>query len=120
MSRLKADLEAELESTKKRLDEIEPELMQQMTCDGVQRVNAHGRTVYIHRQLWAKPKDGDKNAVCEALRGCGLGQYVSETFNTNSLSAYIRELEQQQQPVPEPLAAVIETSEVFRLRTRAN
>ena len=30
-------------------------------------------------------KDGDKPAVCKALKRCRLGDYVEETFNTNSL-----------------------------------
>lgn len=120
LQKLKADLDAELESCKKRLAEIEPILLDQFSQNSTSKVTAHGRTVYVHRQLWAKAKDGDKQAVIEALRASSLTQYVSETFNTNSLSAYVRELEAQGVPLPEPLAATIETSEVFSLRSRTS
>ena len=47
-----------------------------------------------------------------------LGDYVEETFNTNSLSAYVRELDREGKPLSTALAAVLDVSEVFKLRTR--
>jgi hypothetical protein len=43
---------------------------------------------------------------------------VEETFNTNSLSAYVRELDREERALPPTLAAVLEVSEVYKLRTR--
>ena len=61
---------------------------------------------------------GDKPAVCKALKRSRLGGYVEETYNTNSLSAYIRELDREDKPLSDALAKVLEISEVFKLRTR--
>jgi hypothetical protein len=120
LSKARADLETELEALRKRSEEIEPVLLEQMSADGMQRVNAHGRTVYVHRQLWAKAR-GDKSAVVEALRGCGLPQYVTpESFNTNSLSAYVREIEQGEGELPTALKDVLELTEKYSLRVRAS
>jgi hypothetical protein len=62
-----------------------------------------GPTVYSERKLWAKldvDEDADENerkarkaAAIAALKEAGLGEYVEEGFNSNSLSAVIRERE---------------------------
>ena len=111
-------LEAEIETIKAEAAEIAPRLLPQFEPSGMERVSIDGRTVYIERKLWAKAKDGDKSAVCKALRRCRLGDYVEETFNTNSLSAYVRELDREERQLPPTLPAVLDISEVFKLRTR--
>lgn len=111
-------LEAEVDSVKAEAAELEQRLLPQFEQSGMERVFIDGRTVYIERKLWARAKDGDKHAVCRALKRCRLGDYVEETFNTNSLSAYVRELDREERPLPPALAAVLEVSEVFKLRTR--
>ncbi len=111
-------LEAEIETVKAQTSELEQALLPQFEQSGMERVSIDGRTVYIERKLWAKAKDGDKPAVCKALKRCRLGDYVEETFNTNSLSAYVRELDREGRPLPPSLATVLDVSEVFKLRTR--
>ena len=111
-------LEAEIDTIKAEASELEGRLLPQFEQSGTERIAIDGRTVYVERKLWAKPKDGDKPAVCKALKRCRLGDYVEETFNTNSLSAYVRELDREERPLPPTLAAVLDVSEVYKLRTR--
>jgi len=111
-------LEAEIDTLKAEAAELEQALMPQFEQAGIERVSVDGRTVYVERKLWAKARDGDKAAVCKALKRCRLGDYVEETFNTNSVSAYIRELDREGRPLPASLREVLEVSEVFKLRTR--
>ena len=111
-------LEDEVDGIKAEAAELESALMPQFEQAGIERVSIDGRTVYIERKLWAKAKDGDKPAVCKALKRCRLGDYVEETFNTNSLSAYVRELDREGKPLSPALASVLDVSEVFKLRTR--
>ena len=111
-------LEAEVDSIKAEAAELEGLLLPQFEQSGMERVSIDGRTVYVERKLWAKAKDGDKPSVCKALKRCRLGDYVEETFNTNSLSAYVRELDREGRQMPPSLVAVLEVSEVFKLRTR--
>jgi hypothetical protein len=113
-------LEAEVEAVKAEAAELEQRLLPQFEHSGMERVSIDGLTVYLERKLWAKAKDGDKPSVCTALKRCHLGDYVEETFNTNSLSAYIRELDRERRPLPPTLAPVLDVSEVFKLRTRRN
>ena len=112
------DLEAQVEAIKKETAELETLLLPQFEQEAIERISIDGRTVYVERKLWAKAKDGDKPAVCKALKRCRLGDYVEETYNTNSLSAYIRELDREGKPLSQALATVLEISEVFKLRTR--
>jgi hypothetical protein len=111
-------LEAEIDAIKAEAAQLEESLLPQFEQTGLEKVSIDGRTVYIERKLWAKAKDGDKAAVCKALKRAHLGDYVEETFNTNSLSAYVRELDREGRPLPPSLREVLEVSEVFKLRTR--
>ena len=111
-------LEAEIDTIKAESAELEGRLLPQFEQSGMERVAIDGRTVYVERKLWAKAKDGDKPAVCKALKRCRLGDYVEETFNSNSLSAYVRELDREERKMPPSLAAVLDVSEVYKLRTR--
>jgi hypothetical protein len=111
-------LEAEIDSVKAEVAELEQLLLPEFERNGVERVSIDGKTIYLERKLWAKAKDGDKAAVCKALKRCRLGDYVEETFNTNSLSAYVRELDREGRDLPPSLREVLEVSEVFKLRTR--
>jgi hypothetical protein len=111
-------LETEIDAVKAEAAELEQRLLPQFEQSGVERLSIDGRTIYLERKLWAKARDGDKAAVCCALKRARLGDYVEETFNTNSLSAYVRELDREGRPLPPSLETVLDISEVFHLRTR--
>jgi len=111
-------LEAEVDTIKAEATELEQRLLPQFEQEGFEKISIDGRTVYVERKLWAKARDGNKAAVCKALKRARLGDYVEETFNTNSLSAYVRELDREERPLPPSLREVLEVSEVFKLRTR--
>jgi len=97
---------------------IEQLLLPEFERNGLEKVSIDGRTVYLERKLWAKAKDGDKAAMCKALKRAHLGDFVEQTFNTNSLSAYVRELDREEKPLPPSLRKVVEISEVYKLTTR--
>ena len=82
---------------------------------GSARIN--GFTVYIHRQLWAGTAEGKSGSdVAEALRDMGLGHLA--TANWQSLSAWVRELAQNEESLPPALEGVVAVTERFGLRTR--
>jgi len=111
-------LETEIDTVKAEAAELEQRLLPEFERGGLEKISIDGRTVYLERKLWAKAKDGDKAVVCKALKRAHLGDFVEETFNTNSLSAYVRELDREERPLPPTLHGVLEISEVFKLRTR--
>lgn len=123
----KKELEAELNEVKKELDEIGGEngyLLDQMIQAGVEKLNVNGRTLYIHRQLWAGAVDGDYDAACDGLEEAGLGDYVQRRFNVHSLSAYFREryneddVIEPEEIIPEPLKGKVSLIEKVKIRSR--
>jgi len=130
----KKELDAELKAAKQRLDDIEQLLIPQFIEDGVQNMTVAGRTISLVQDIYASPLD-DRDHVVAALKASDLGQYVAENYNTNSLTAFVREvardvaaLAEMQGRVydegevlhalPKPLDAALKISFVHSLRSR--
>jgi hypothetical protein len=86
-------LQAELAGINKNISNVEQQVLDQFIEGGVQSVKtATGQTVYLHKQLWANARDGDHERACDALVVAGYGELVQRRFNTNRLSALVREI----------------------------
>lgn len=118
LTKRKRQAEDDLDEVKKELARLEGQLLEDFEHAGVDSMRIDGHTVYPHRQLFANARDGDKERAVEALRACGLHDYVKEQFNTQSLSAYVRELDELEEPLPQPLADALDVYEKFTLRVR--
>jgi hypothetical protein len=105
LTQRKRELDRELKQVKDEMAPLEQELLQRFAENGWQKVSHKGTgyTFYVRQQIWARAADGDKAAACEALRAAGLGDFVAESFNYQSLSAYFRELADQRAFQGEPL-----------------
>lgn len=111
--------EAEAEDYKKQANDLQDELLEQFAEEGVRKISVDGVTTYLHRVLWAKVEEGaSREQVVEGLKACGFGQFVSETYNTQTVSAWLRDLEREKEPLPEELQGVLTGTEVFTLRNR--
>lgn len=120
LAKTKKDLEVMLGDIKRKLEVIEPVLLQAIEEDRFpQSSRVNGMTVYLKREVWASPKDGDYEKACEALRAANLGEYVHERFNTNSVSAYVRDLEREGEPLPPILQDALNVTEKFKVQARA-
>jgi vacuolar-type H+-ATPase subunit I/STV1 len=130
----KKDLDAELKSVKQQLDDLEEALVPQFIEDGVQRMTVDGRTVSIQQDVYASPLN-DREDVVDALKQSELGQYVAENYNTNSLTAFVREVKRDvelraqsenrmyteddvRSALPEPLGRALKISFVHKLSSR--
>ena len=115
-------LEAKLEEIKARLTETQQEILDQFARDGVSSVKVtdgnEDATIYLHKQMWARPKDGDYVATCFALRRNGLSSFVKETVNLQTLSAYVREQEKEGQPLPSDVAETLDVRTEYAVRVR--
>lgn len=112
-------LEESLDAVKKIAAAVEKSLLDDFERAGVSSAKVNGTTVCLHRTMAVRPK-ADRLAVCAALRAAGLGDYVSveATYNTNSLTAYVKEQEKNGEPIPECLRETLELTELFFVRTR--
>lgn len=124
----KKELKDQLGDVKEQLEKLEEELTPEFEKAGVPNISVNGRTIYIHKQLWAGYKESREQAL-EALKKAGLEDYVYETYNTNSLSAYFREVyrdaEDEQGFIDDPenilgpeLKGAIKLTEKVSLRSR--
>ncbi len=134
----KRDLDAELKAANQRLDELEDLIIPQFMEAGVPSiavtVDGSTRTLSIYPDVYASPLNG-RTEVAAALKASELGQYVAENYNSNSLTAYVREvwrevllLAKQQNRVageedvraalPKPLGEVLKISLVHKLSSR--
>ena len=113
---------AEVKSLEEQMDALKEPLLKQLQETGVQNVKAGGRTVYLHRQVWAGLGEGvSKEQVIEALEAAGMEDYVYKTFNSQTISAYVRD--QKEGPdglpvLPPELAGKLVAKEVYEIRVR--
>ena len=119
LRRRQAELSSESDTIKEEADGIEQELLEEFATDGVQSMNVDGVTVYLNRQLWAGLEEGvSKSDAMEALRRAGLDHFISEAYNTSTLSGWLRDLEREDEQLPPELEGVIKSTERYSLRTR--
>lgn len=115
-------LEAQVSELNKERMALEDTIRSMLIEEGVSNipldVDGEAMTVHSHRQLWVKPKKGiERDAVCEALRSCGLDWMVKENFNANTLSSFVREELSNERAIPDEVTAVCDLD--FRHRVRA-
>jgi hypothetical protein len=93
LTELKRTLDQELKNVKAEIGPREEALLGEFADLGVtsMRHEQTGKLAYVRRQIWARPAVEDRAEACDALRQAGLGDYVAESFNVQSLSAYFRE-----------------------------
>lgn len=118
---LQKSSEAEAEAYKQEANLIEAELIEAFGEAGMQNVNIDGRTIYLHRSTYAQRATGiDVEDVKAALRAAGADDLISETVNHQTLSAYVRELLDDDGPgLPPALDGVLELGERYSIRVRA-
>ena len=119
LRRQQRERETETEAIKEQADQIEAQLLEEFAVDGVQSMSVDGMTVYLSRQLWASIPDGvEKEQVIDGLKSAGLEHFVRENYNTQTLSSWMRDLEREDESLPEPLQGLLTGSERYNLRVR--
>jgi hypothetical protein len=112
------ELESKMKSIKNAKAKLEEPLLTQMTNSGINSMSLEGLgTLYIRSQIWPKFKDGMTRAdVVKAMKLDGISEdFLKEDYNGQSFAAYIREIEQAGELLPEHLSKVVEPSEKFNL-----
>ena len=118
----------ELNAKKKILDAeyetIEKLLLEQYDQEKVTSVTVsvgdRDRIVYASKRFWARKKDDvTSEQVYDALIADGIDQLATSGFNTNSLSAYLKDkLSEEGASLPPNLAQVIDAKEYPSISTR--
>lgn len=112
----KRDLDAQSKALATEIDAIEAELLEQWTEAGRSSETVNGYTVYLAHRDWATPKDGDRGRVVAALEALGMRDMV--TYNTQTLSSWWKERQEQGEEVPPTLAEVVDLTTRWSLNVR--
>lgn len=115
------DLEDKLKAAKAERSAIADLVLQDFQRQGVSKTTVNGKTAYLLRQVWANVAEGQFEALKEALLQLNAGDIVKETINTQSLSAFVREFEPDDQGLPglpAELRGLVKISEKFDIRVR--
>jgi hypothetical protein len=113
LSLRKRDLQAQLREIEADLQALMEPVKDEMAAAGLKNMSLeNGVTVYLRREIWAKAKDGNRRAVVDALQSVGLDDMVS--FNTQSLTAYVRRADEANDELPSALREVIELTEEYK------
>ena len=81
-------------------------------------ITAGGITAYLHRQIFAAIPAAKRPAAIKACKRLGLGFLAPETMNINTISAWVREQEEDRNGMPKlpralkPYLTVLEKYEV--------
>ena len=117
----KTEARRKLDSESKRLATeiaaLDARLVEEFAKAGIQNVKtAAGQTVYLNREIFAT-LTGDLKKAKTALRRAGLGEFIKEGVNSQTLRAYVREMDEV---LPKGLLPYIDVTEIYRIRMRSN
>lgn len=114
--------EAEAKAIKDEANKLEAELIDDFAEAGVQNINVDGKTIYLHRSVFAQRCPGvDAEDVKAALIAAGAGDLITDTINANTLSAWVRELTEDDDAkgLPPEVVGILEPGERYAVRVIA-
>lgn len=122
----KRQIKARLDAIEKRMGEIKDAALEPFVTGELQGFKTKGLTLFVRRQLWAGVirLDGETTAgpanerAAAALRAAGLGEFTGLKVEAQSLSAYVRELDERGEKLPPELEPYINVSTKIELSAR--
>jgi len=117
-------MESELEQIKKDRAVVEEALKDKMAEEGLEQLRARNHTIYFHRNIYAKMLDespGRRDLLRKLKAHAETRPLVKESVNSNTLSAWVRELpldEDNMPIIPRRLNGLLGASDKISLRTR--
>jgi hypothetical protein len=127
----KRAIKERLKELETQLKTLEPALVGYLSAAGLPCFAVKNYLVAPHREPWVYPITGvSRPMVCEALKISGLGRMVSENYSTQSLTKYIKDLEEHHklisglQPgaleklLPPALAHILNIKPAFSIRVQ--
>jgi len=118
LEKRKIELETEINKVKGEILLLEPHIIDNLATEGIKNITVDGRTIFTKENFFAVVSS--KEEAIEALRKAGYGDMINEGYNTNKLSALIREMKNENQELPEAFENRIKIGSKFVLRSNKN
>lgn len=122
LENIRRNLDEALSQVKARIESLRPRAESVMTEAGMDRVRMKGLTIFFTEKFSVNKKaakDGiTTEDVCEALRLLGRRDMVADNYSSASLKAYVGELLEEHDEVPEPLGKLLNVRRWSQLTTR--
>jgi hypothetical protein len=109
-------IEAQLKAINAERDKVTAAILERWTEEGTSSQKVNGKLVSLRCQKFATVIDGNYEAAAQALKAAGL-EYLLRA-NTQTLSAWIREREENGEPMPSSFEGVIGSFERYSLSVR--
>jgi hypothetical protein len=118
----KRQLDDDTRMLRAEIAQLEPMVMEELTNNGMtnlQVATPDGHvTLYTSSMLVARPKNGNRARVIAALKDANMGDLVAENYNSNTLSAFVRETLANEGELPTGLTDALEFDELTSVRGR--
>ena len=119
----KRNLEKQVRELSGEMEALQRPLQEQMINEGLDSLpinlpDGGKMTLYLHRQMWARAKEGDRGAVVAALKMAGLEDLVKEDVNLSTLSCWVRETLAGGDSLPPTVNDTLDVEMVTQIRGR--
>ena len=109
------EFEAVTDTLKDELKTLEAAIIEDFATTGIDKITINGQTIFIQKQIWAKVED--KQKAIDMLKASEYyNHYIYETYNTQQISAVIREYIKNGDEIPPEFKDVIGYSETFNVK----
>ena len=114
----KKDAEQRVKDINAEIDKTEYVLVQLMAETETQNFTRAGTMFSLTTKTRASAVAGHKDELYSALKENGFGELVYETVNANSLSAFVKQISENQDTVPDWLSGLVNVYEQTSVSVR--
>ncbi len=119
LTKQKRAFDAEVKLINSELKQLQDPVMTYFNDQGVQSMNVDGMTMFITGKLYAKRcPDVSLDDAIKALEEARLDSFTAPAINTQGLSKYFREAEENGEEVPSCLEGKIDVNRYYEVVAR--
>ncbi len=107
----KKDLDREVKLNNAEIEKVGEDLSQAMLAEEMANFVRSGQMFYLTTKLFASADKARKHELFEWLKQNDYGDMVQETVNANTLAAFIREMIDERDKLPEDLDPLVNVHE---------
>lgn len=113
----KRELKAALKEVEKTINDIKEVVLAKFQQEGTRSVRRDDGTVYLQKKFTVKPRIS-KDHVIEALVASGFDDLVVPSYNYMRLCSLIKEMDDNNDPLPPELIEAVEAKENYTVVVR--